>query len=102
MIRRPPRSTLFPYTRLFRSGETLALGPAPTAGSSLAPELRHVPLVIREPRQPARRVAELVDTTFLASRSEEYTSEVQSQSNLVCRLLLEKEKKRNNKHRTPL
>jgi len=48
-------------------GETLAPGPAPTAGSSLATELRHVPLVIRDPRQPARRVAELVDTTFLAS-----------------------------------
>ena len=47
-------------------GETLALGPAQPAGSSLAEELRHVPLVIHDPRQPQRRVAELVDQTFLA------------------------------------
>src|SRR2546430_9320761 len=68
MIRRPPRSTLFPYTTLFRS-------------------LRDWPLGVREKRAP--RVSENpVTRVFL--RSEEHTSELQSQSNLVCRLLLEK------------
>lgn len=48
-------------------GETLAMGAAPAAGSSLARELRHVPLIIRDPRQSPRRIAEAVDVTFLAS-----------------------------------
>src|SRR5688572_32050749 len=69
MIRRPPRSTLFPYTTLFRS----PAGP-------LRFDLGHA-LYAQE------RVAEA-----LAERSEEHTSELQSQSNLVCRLLLEKKK----------
>src|SRR5688572_31836669 len=68
MIRRPPRSTLFPYTTLFRS----AAGD-PAAGFQLCPS----------ECAPSRR----------AWRSEEHTSELQSQSNLVCRLLLEKKKK---------
>src|SRR4051812_49877781 len=76
MIRRPPRSTLFPYTTLFRS-ELLA-GVAPVVGSDRA---RHVREWVRE-REAARRIA----------RSEEHTSELQSHVNLVCRLLLEKKK----------
>src|SRR2546430_2525907 len=74
MIRRPPRSTLFPYTTLFRSSSRVAPGRARCCrpdGSS-APR--------RRPGPPA-------------PRSEEHTSELQSQSNLVCRLLLEKKKK---------
>src|SRR5205085_9443032 len=73
MIRRPPRSTLFPYTTLFRS------------------------------RSPASFAATIKLDCFVASaprndgRSEEHTSELQSQSNLVCRLLLEKKKKKKNK-----
>src|SRR2546422_7123093 len=86
MIRRPPRSTLFPYTTLFRSGllggiyspiaikVTCAQG-----GRAAAPGASEVPV-------PSR-----------ASRSEEHTSELQSRLHLVCRLLLEKKKK---KHRT--
>src|SRR2546430_9194425 len=70
MIRRPPRSTLFPYTTLFRSG----LEAAPRAGR-------------RE------RNARALTRVGLSERSEEHTSELQSQSNLVCRLLLEKKKK---------
>src|SRR5256886_13223947 len=70
MIRRPPRSTLFPYTTLFRSG----LRPAPPGGGGDP----RVP-----PGAPAREDAH---------RSEEHTSELQSQSNIVCRLLLEKKK----------
>src|SRR2546430_13250944 len=78
MIRRPPRSTLFPYTTLFRSlCNTLARLPAngaiPIPGDSLA------------------RACLTVDGD--GNRSEEHTSELQSQSNLVCRLLLEKKKK---------
>src|SRR2546427_8686833 len=73
MIRRPPRSTLFPYTTLFRSARCRA---APTT-----------PLLQRCATSP-RRAA-----TCCWPRSEEHTSELQSQSNLVCRLLLEKKKK---------
>src|SRR2546427_9165010 len=91
MIRRPPRSTLFPYTTLFRSEEG-----------------RWEP-VQREVAQGARQVAEggpedadscRLDGLEVAAvvRSEEHTSELQSQSNLVCRLLLEK-KKKNSTHR---
>src|SRR2546430_8425536 len=69
MIRRPPRSTLFPYTTLFRS--------------RLPPGFQD--LACLRPRSRGRRGADL--------RSEEHTSELQSQSNLVCRLLLEKKKK---------
>src|SRR5436190_2536916 len=75
MIRRPPLSTLFPYTTLFRSPEP-ALLPA-------------------DPRSRARAVwyEEFADTILIARRSEEHTSELQSHSDLVCRLLLEKKKK---------
>src|SRR2546430_9790574 len=74
MIRRPPRSTLFPYTTLFRSHGYAANsqdGVSPTAAARCLPN-------------PVRRDS--------LSRSEEHTSELQSQSNLVCRLLLEKKK----------
>src|SRR5688572_33197146 len=70
MIRRPPRSTLFPYTTLFRSAQ---LRPRALRGGLQA-----------RPDPPLPR------------RSEEHTSELQSQSNLVCRLLLEKKKKKSN------
>src|SRR5688572_31255259 len=72
MIRRPPRSTLFPYTTLFRSAST---------GQAQALRVRrHARLRTRRPGGAER------------GRSEEHTSELQSQSNLVCRLLLEKKK----------
>src|SRR2546430_10697006 len=75
MIRRPPRSTLFPYTTLFRSACS------PQGGSHVRSHTaRHVP----------------------HRRSEEHTSELQSQSNLVCRLLLEKKKKNTSHHRCTL
>src|SRR2546430_5438841 len=75
MIRRPPRSTLFPYTTLFRSVFVVVLGP-------------EVDLQVAEHVQ--KDPAEQKGTRH--SRSEEHTSELQSQSNLVCRLLLEKKK----------
>src|SRR3712207_7084413 len=83
MIRRPPRSTLFPYTTLFRSpaGRTCARPRCPRSehGGAASPRPRAA-----SPRSPPRR------------RSEEHTSELQSRQYLVCRLLLEKKKK---KHR---
>src|SRR2546427_3636457 len=76
MIRRPPRSTLFPYTTLFRSGKRLPRRFASSTASSTCP-------------QPGLRQR----CSYPSTRSEEHTSELQSQSNLVCRLLLEKKKK---------
>src|SRR2546430_5258752 len=73
MIRRPPRSTLFPYTTLFRSSAVRYACPT------------------RRSRRLERR-----SWASIPRRSEEHTSELQSQSNLVCRLLLEKKKKHNN------
>src|SRR2546427_3613946 len=74
MIRRPPRSTLFPYTTLFRSD----------FGVARRHRRRHVLHLVADDRGGAG--------DGLGSRSEEHTSELQSQSNLVCRLLLEKKK----------
>src|SRR2546425_3887972 len=95
MIRRPPRSTLFPYTTLFRS----ARAPAGRGGASgvvaLFPRGRGASKRGR-PRllgRSGRRAAELA-----LRRSEEHTSELQSLAYLVCRLLLEKKKKRNETH----
>src|SRR2546427_12953512 len=76
MIRRPPRSTLFPYTTLFRSP---AAFPRPQRGAAC--HRRQDPVLLLVGAEPRER------------RSEEHTSELQSQSNLVCRLLLEKKKK---------
>src|SRR2546430_7068542 len=96
MIRRPPRSTLFPYTTLFRS--------ARADGPPRAPHLRasHARLQDghRVPRVPERPPVALPDVGGRGGRSEEHTSELQSQSNLVCRLLLEKKKKNSKTHRT--
>src|SRR2546427_7025477 len=102
MIRRPPRSTLFPYTTLFRSGSCHkhASGDSGTAPDQQDCGTRRPPLLLE---LPARFVFGLhprrnrwVRPPLLAGhhgRSEEHTSELQSQSNLVCRLLLEKKKK---------
>src|SRR2546427_440643 len=87
MIRRPPRSTLFPYTTLFRSARTNS---SPTGQSSSRACARNNPATKRViSRKPARAWARRRQ-----KRSEEHTSELQSQSNLVCRLLLEKKKKK--------
>src|SRR2546430_10139278 len=90
MIRRPPRSTLFPYTTLFRSAN-LRRGKGP--------------MIFRGRRgEPTslidydRARAAGADVNSENVRSEEHTSELQSQSNLVCRLLLEKKKKNNTLH----
>src|SRR3712207_8449092 len=82
MIRRPPRSTLFPYTTLFRSHPPPP--GRPRAGGDRRCDLRRVPRA-----QPARRPRPRPDA---ADRSEEHTSELQSRQYIVCRLLLEKKK----------
>src|SRR2546430_11479759 len=81
MIRRPPRSTLFPYTTLFRSGCR-----EHNVGSGLIDSLECVA------GQPGLGIL-MIQQHRQLRRSEEHTSELQSQSNLVCRLLLEKKKK---------
>src|SRR3712207_7726523 len=85
MIRRPPRSTLFPYTTLFRSGPmrlfTWLMSPVVWLMGRLG-----------------RPVAAIAGVPFGSSRSEEHTSELQSRQYLVCRLLLEKKKKKSNIH----
>src|SRR5438874_9585522 len=83
MIRRPPRSTLFPYTTLFRSGLWRSFNQS-------AFDRRHVPPDYRATRQRASRRRE----ARCRVRSEEHTSELQSRRDLVCRLLLEKKKKK--------
>src|SRR2546430_3270393 len=83
MIRRPPRSTLFPYTTLFRSRTHARGREGPRRAAAAA---RGGQRVRRGPRLHPGRLA--------LGRSEEHTSELQSQSNLVCRLLLEKKNRR--------
>src|SRR5688572_31007229 len=93
MIRRPPRSTLFPYTTLFRS-----LTHPRNIHSDLVPSVfpfawsRSHHLLV----QKSTNASDASSSSTSLSRSEEHTSELQSQSNLVCRLLLEKKKKKRN------
>src|SRR2546426_3214318 len=92
MIRRPPRSTLFPYTTLFRSDLVGREGAAA------------IQKMLESARTPAKGIfatlVGVVTLIFGASRSEEHTSELQSPCNLVCRLLLEKKKKNVRSSRT--
>src|SRR3989441_8706429 len=84
MIRRPPRSTLFPYTTLFRSAIVLISLAVPNNFGAIYPR------EIAEKFPPEQKVTEY--------RSEEHTSELQSLAYLVCRLLLEKKKKKNKEN----
>src|SRR5688572_32574299 len=92
MIRRPPRSTLFPYTTLFRS----------TRRNERCPSITRTRFPTTSTSPPTRRCSARSSTGsrgfWTGGRSEEHTSELQSQSNLVCRLLLEKKKKKKKKH----
>src|SRR5436309_4817618 len=88
MIRRPPRSTLFPYTTLFRSKTTHATGSKRRSKNHWSGESG---LRIR------RACASTRSGRVILRRSEEHTSELQSRENLVCRLLLEKKKKKKNR-----
>src|SRR5262245_63360609 len=87
MIRRPPRSTLFPYTTLFRS--------CVTSSTSCRSQLRlPAPVPTRQTSPSAAVIGTVGYTSPLRVRSEEHTSELQSLRHLVCRLLLEKKKKK--------
>src|SRR3712207_7537957 len=97
MIRRPPRSTLFPYTTLFRSSPS---PPTPRARGRSAPTAvtARATAAARAPRRPSGREQNLrgrrhEERAPARRRSEEHTSELQSRQYLVCRLLLEKKKK---------
>src|SRR2546425_9205779 len=94
MIRRPPRSTLFPYTTLFRSPsrEGGAGDVDPSGERSVDEEMK-----IATPAQPSPRAIPPSTSDGQCARSEEHTSELQSLAYLVCRLLLEKKKKEYNK-----
>src|SRR5256885_3795930 len=98
MIRRPPRSTLFPYTTLFRSGNgsSWIATPRPTLleRRTSRARCRNDASAIGRPRQSRPAAAFLTGWP----RSEEHTSELQSPCNLVCRLLLEKKKNTRDRH----
>src|SRR5260370_19851630 len=89
MIRRPPRSTLFPYTTLFRSADEPVEACPPSAGYRLRKFARkyRMPVTVA-----AAFAVMLLAGVVVSTRSEEHTSELQSHLNLVCRLLLEKKK----------
>src|SRR2546430_10778250 len=98
MIRRPPRSTLFPYTTLFRSADPIAMAYAGHQFGHFVPQLgdgRAILLGEVIDADGIRRDIQLKGSGPTPFRSEEHTSELQSQSNLVCRLLLEKKKHTN-------
>src|SRR5438034_8841506 len=95
MIRRPPRSTLFPYTTLFRSLAVTACRAAVLV-ENLAP-----PALVGDLIPLAQSRGVLPTRSFGHGRSEEHTSELQSHSDLVCRLLLEKKKDNDDTRRRP-
>src|SRR5690606_40995367 len=100
-VHHPPRTTLFPYTTLFRSHDRVTQSPSPFAAPSIVRSLN--PVTPRAPHPCARRPSVRPSASHRACpkasaespapRSEEHTSELQSRENLVCRLLLEKKKK---------
>src|SRR5258707_10117120 len=99
MIRRPPRSTLFPYTTLFRSGHALLVQCARRAEEQAV--FGHGVRNTRSGKnQPVVAAKGGNDDGYRHDRSEEHTSELQSRQYLVCRLLLEKKKKNRQVHTT--
>src|SRR5687767_15390166 len=92
MIRRPPRSTLFPYTTLFRSKLNVQLRP------KILRDLQPGTRVVSHDFDMAEWQRDQTVRVQGESRSEEHTSELQSLAYLVCRLLLEKKKKKNKQH----
>src|SRR5260370_27942028 len=96
MIRRPPRSTLFPYTTLFRSHDAVAMSALTEVGMLFVRckgGISHNPAESVTTDDVAVAIDVLSGFLELLARSEEHTSELQSHLNLVCRLLLEKKKK---------
>src|SRR5258707_12002800 len=100
MIRRPPRSTLFPYTTLFRSCDFL-----PCVWQELGDQIGGA-IGARRPQSPPDRLGKaccgFTQRRWIGLRSEEHTSELQSRQYLVCRLLLEKKKRNQKDHPTKI
>src|SRR3712207_6929752 len=94
MIRRPPRSTLFPYTTLFRSRRRII------SNSSLYAPLETINIATRCAKRSQTSTSPATSTSAANDRSEEHTSELQSRQYLVCRLLLEKKNHENAKLRS--
>src|SRR3989442_4342677 len=95
MIRRPPRSTLFPYTTLFRS-LVIHVGQVHRLGDPVAAEFQEAPQQVFPEVGP--EVPDMGVVVYRVTRSEEHTSELQSRPHLVCRLLLEKKKQTTSSH----
>src|SRR2546429_6640391 len=93
MIRRPPRSTLFPYTTLFRSVAIVSSSAGKAVGNTTPWEPSKVPFLLGFAGILTARYKDLA-RTYWGIRSEEHTSELQSRLHLVCRLLLEKKKQK--------
>src|SRR3712207_7872617 len=93
MIRRPPRSTLFPYTTLFRSDLQDPAGDVVEEVAVVGDDQHRAGIVAERPFQPGDALGVQVVGRLVEERSEEHTSELQSRQYLVCRLLLEKKKK---------
>src|SRR5436305_9834144 len=101
MIRRPPRSPLFPYTTLFRSSAKHLAHDFPPRRERHAFRGQRQPMCQRAQAMAARGISGIPAVTRAAiARSEEHTSELQSRPHLVCRLLLEKKKRRNGGDKT--
>src|SRR2546430_5879872 len=102
MIRRPPRSTLFPYTTLFRSRKLEKTTKEKRKDLPLLPtpkkRIVYTSLQKKRKKKEIRKKKAKNNKEIENTRSEEHTSELQSQSNLVCRLLLEKKKKKKSKY----
>src|SRR2546426_7205041 len=98
MIRRPPRSTLFPYTTLFRSRQTQRNCWHHSHGRSSGGSERNSIWLNPRPHRNASRLAPFTRAVSMNRRSEEHTSELQSPCNLVCRLLLEKKKTKSRRN----
>src|SRR5262245_63309337 len=97
-MRLPPRSTLFPYTTLFRSPRTVARSGSMTAPGEADRIARAALTWVAEPGDPAMgALLSVCSPAEIVARSEEHTSELQSLRHLVCRLLPEKKKKKNKK-----
>src|SRR3712207_8670071 len=100
MIRRPPRSTLFPYTTLFRSRPRAPASPSCEAGGATTPGTSGCSTSRQARRCASRTTRERISIRCGPRRSEEHTSELQSRQYLVCRLLLEKKKNNYKEHTT--
>src|SRR3712207_8935663 len=100
MVRRPPRSTLFPYTPLFRSAADVGAGAA--VHDQVDRVIAAQDLLAQEPRRARLGDGRVEDVGDVVVRSEEHTSELQSRQYLVCRLLLAKQKTINDRKSTRL